>query len=127
MKNLILILMFTAGCAKQVDTTAKENNTNEEGKILFYTDIFASVNCKIDSVSIFLNGQYVGNIIGSYFPLTSIPEYGDKNTLSKTIPTGTYILKGLINGCSKNKWGRTIIVNKTTTNKTKLEYSTSQS
>lgn len=85
MRNLIILItvIILGSCSKSDSIEVKK------GKILFYSDAFVALNCKLDSISIYINNNYKGKLSKSFLPLSQIPNESDSNTLTIILPIGT--------------------------------------
>jgi hypothetical protein len=85
-----------------------------------------AVNCKIDSISIYINNEYKGKLTNSFLPLSQMPNETDSNVKLLELPVGNYSYSAKIAGCSNNKWVGTITITESECNKINLNYSTSK-
>lgn len=106
MKYAILIFttLLMVSCNKISKTDIKT------GKALFYSDIFVAANCKIDSVSIFIDNEYKGKLTNSFLPLSETPNVGDTNTFVLSLSAGKHTYVAKISGCRTNHWTGTFNV-----------------
>ncbi|HET8572732.1 MAG TPA: hypothetical protein VFL76_02565 [Edaphocola sp.] len=91
------------------------------GRALFYSDAFVAANCKIDSVSIFIDNQYKGKLTNSCLPLSRIPEAGDANTFVSDLSAGDHVYVARISGCETGQWSGTFFVQASSCERIDLE------
>ncbi len=122
MRNLIILItvIILGSCSKSDSIEVKK------GKILFYSDAFVALNCKLDSISIYINNNYKGKLSKSFLPLSQIPNESDSNTLTIILPIGNYSFSTKMAGCSSNKWDGTLEIVESECKTVNLNYSTSK-
>ena len=116
----MITILILSSCSKSDSTEIKN------GKLLFYSDAFVALNCKLDSISIYINNNYKGKLSKSFLPLSQIPNESDSNTLTIILPFGNYSFGAKMAGCSSNKWDGTIKITELECKTVNLNYSTSK-
>ena len=82
--------------------TCKEKDKVENKTIIFYSD-FYSVNCLVDSISIYIDNNYVGKLLKSYIPgSTQVGTRDSENTLVAKVPKGKHLKYPIASPCSQS-------------------------
>ena len=100
----VVAIVLIAVCGVWAIQACKEKDKVENKTIIFYSD-FYSVNCPVDSISIYIDNNYVGKLLKSYIPgSTQVGTRDSENTLVAKVPKGKHTYLAKINGGCNVYW-----------------------
>jgi hypothetical protein len=100
----VVAIVLIAVCGVWAIQACKEKDKVENKTIIFYSD-FYSVNCPVDSISIYIDNNYVGKLLKSYIPgSTQVGTRDSENTLETKVSKGKHTYLAKINGGCNVYW-----------------------
>ncbi len=110
MKNTVFTVIFLY-VSVMVGLGACENE--KKGQAMFYSDVFAVINCMVDSVSLYVDDVYVGEIVRKTdvsvqppFTGEEVPLYiqGSQKPFVKDFAVGQHSFYAKMKGDCSNHW-----------------------
>ena len=100
----VVAIVLIAVCGVWAIQACKEKDKVENKTIIFYSD-FYSVNCPVDSISIYIDNNYVGKLLKSYIPgSTQVGTRDSENTLETKVSKGKHTYLAKTNGGCNVYW-----------------------
>ena len=100
----VVAIVLMAICGIWTIQACKEKDKVENKTVVFYSD-FYSVNCPVDSISIYIDNNYVGKLLKSYIPgSTQVGTRNSENTLVTRVSKGKHTYLAKTNGGCNVYW-----------------------